>query len=188
LKKAGVFIFLFGGLVIVSKVRKLVFTGVCIALGLSLPLVLHGIPGGGNAFLPMHIPVLLCGLVCGWPFGLACGVLTPLLSALLTGMPPAPILPGMTGELAVYGLVAGLLIGAVKGGNKTANIYVALIGAMVCGRIAGGLLNGLIFRAGEYTLGMWVTASFVTGIPGIIAQLVLIPLLVALLRRSGVIE
>ncbi len=74
-----------------SKIKKLILTGLCVAIGVVLPVALHSVPNGGSIFLPMHIPVILCGLICGPLFGLACGILTPLLSSLLTGMPRWPL-------------------------------------------------------------------------------------------------
>ena len=81
-----------------TYVKKLVFTAVCAALCLVLPMAFHSIPNAGQVILPMHIPVLLCGLVCGWQYGLLCGILGPLVSSVLTAMPPAAILPGMMVE------------------------------------------------------------------------------------------
>ena len=92
-----------------TNARQLVMAALCAALGVVLPVALHSIPNAGSILLPMHIPVLLCGLVCGPVYGLGCGVLTPLLSSLITGMPPAAVLPSMLCELAAYGLAAGLL-------------------------------------------------------------------------------
>ena len=83
-----------------SYVKKAILTAACIALCVVLPMAFHAIPNAGNIYCPMHMPVLLCGLVCGWPFGLLCGVAGPLLSSLFTGMPPAAYLPSMIIELA----------------------------------------------------------------------------------------
>ena len=115
-------------------------------------------------------------------------MLAPLLSSLLTGMPPAAMLPQMLCELAVYGLVSGLLMRAVHTGKKSANIYIALVGAMLAGRVVYGVLNALIFRAGEYSMSAWVAAAFVTALPGIIAQLVVIPILLLALEKAKLIE
>ena len=170
-----------------KNVRNLVMCELCIALGLVLPLAFHAVPNAGQIFLPMHIPVLLSGLICGPLFGLICGALTPLLSSLMTGMPGAAILPGMMCELATYGLVGGLLARLdIK--PRAAGIYVSLVGAMLCGRLVAGALNALIFRAGSYSLAMWVSASFVTALPGIVIQLIAIPLVVAALERAHVIS
>ncbi|MEA4912191.1 MAG: ECF transporter S component [Oscillospiraceae bacterium] len=165
-----------------KKTRSLVFAGLCVALGVALPIAFHSIPNAGSIFLPMHIPVLLCGLLCGPWYGLACGVLAPLLSSLLTGMPPAAILPGMLCELAVYGLVSGLMYRAAAG--KRGGIYISLITAMLAGRVVSGVLNALIFRAGNYSMQMWLAASFVTALPGIAVQLVVIPLLALALQKA----
>lgn len=173
-----------------SKTRKMVFSALCVALGVVLPMVLHGLPGGGPVFLPMHIPVLLCGFLCGPWFGLICGALTPLLSS-FTGMPAAPVLPGMMCELAVYGLVTGLIFALLRRAAfklpRVLTVYVPLLCAMLAGRVVSGLTNGFLFRAGQYSLQMWLTASFVTALPGIIAQLILLPVLVLALQKAGLI-
>ena len=171
-----------------KKTKDLIIAGLCLALAIVLPIAFHSIPDAGIIFLPMHIPVLLCGLICGPVYGLACGILAPLISSFATGMPPAPVLPGMLCELAVYGLVAGLLIRFVKTKYQTANIYLSLIGAMICGRAVAGVLNALIFRAGDYSMQLWLTGSFVTAIPGIGIQIVLIPLIVLTLRKAKLID
>ncbi|MFV0351458.1 MAG: ECF transporter S component [Oscillospiraceae bacterium] len=168
--------------------KKLVITALCIALGVVLPFAFHSIPNAGSVMLPMHIPVLLSGLLCGPLYGLAAGLLTPLLSSLITGMPPVAYLPSMLCELAVYGLVAGLLIHFIKTKSSIANIYTALIGAMMCGRLVYGLLNAVIFRAGEYSMVVWLTSAFVTSLPGIIIQLVVIPLIVIALRKAKLVQ
>lgn len=171
-----------------SKTKKyiweMVIAALCVALGVVLPVAFHGIPNAGSIFLPMHIPVLLCGLLCGPAYGLACGILTPLMSSLITSMPGPAYLPSMVCELAVYGFVAGLLILVIRTGSQAANVYLSLIGAMLIGRVVYGIVNALIFRAGEYSMTMWLTASFVTALPGIIIQLVLLPLVVLALRKA----
>lgn len=171
-----------------KKTKNLIIAGLCLALSIVLPIAFHAIPDAGKIFLPMHIPVLLCGLICGPIYGLACGILAPLISSFATGMPPAPMLPGMLCELAVYGLVAGLLIHFVKTKYKAANIYVSLVGAMICGRAVAGVLNALIFQAGKYSMQLWLTSSFVTAIPGIVIQIILIPLIVFTLQKAKLID
>ncbi len=170
------------------SIKKLIYTAVLIALGVVLPVTLHAVPNAGQVLLPMHLTVLLCGIACGFPYGLACGVLTPLVSHLITGMPSSPILLPMICELAVYGLAASLLIRFVRTNNFYINIYVSLIGSMLLGRVVYGIMKALIFNAGEYSMQIWVTSMFVTALPGIAIQLVLIPALVLLLRKAKVIE
>lgn len=163
---------------------EMVSAAMCIALGVVLPLAFHSIPNAASILLPMHIPVLLCGLLCGPAYGLACGILVPLLSAMITGMPAPAYLPSMICELATYGFVAGLLIVIVRSGSHWANTYIALVGAMLIGRLVYGAVNAFIFRVGSYSLYLWLTASFVTALPGIIIQLVLLPLIVVALRKA----
>jgi len=167
-----------------NQTKRMVSAAVCVALGVILPVAFHSIPNAGSIFLPMHIPVLLCGLLCGWPYGLACGVLAPVLSSLITGMPPAAYLPSMVCELAAYGLLSGLFTRYIKIGNRMVSLYIALIAAMVAGRIVYGVLNALIFMAGHYAFSVFITAAFVTALPGIIIQLILIPSLVRLLEKA----
>ncbi|MBO7389319.1 MAG: ECF transporter S component [Oscillospiraceae bacterium] len=170
-----------------STVKKAIITAICIALCVVLPQAFHAIPRAGAIYLPMHIPVLLCGLICGWPFGLLCGIAGPLLSSLFTGMPPAAALPSMVIECAVYGCTAGLLMGLVKTKNTYADLYISLIGAMLCGRIIAGILQALIFSAGNYSVAAWTTSYFVTALPGIIIQIVLLPSIVFALMKAKLI-
>lgn len=165
---------------------KLASAAMLLALSVLLPLAFHSIPGAGAIYSPMHIPILFCSLLCGWPYGLLCGVFAPLLSSLTTGMPPAALLPAMTCELAVYGLCAGLFLQLLqKAGLKSrpAGLYCALIGAMLCGRAVSGLLNALLFQAGGYSLQLWLSAAFIKALPGILIQLVCIVPLILFLQR-----
>ena len=162
-----------------KQTKNLVIAGLCIALALVLPMAFHAIPNAGSIFLPMHIPVLLCGL--------ACGVLSPLLSSLATGMPPAAMLPSMLCELAMYGLMSGLLFRLVKTKSFLANTYVSLIGAMICGRVFYGVLNAVIFKAGAYSMQLWMSAAFITAVPGIVIQLVVIPLILVALKKARLV-
>ena len=123
-----------------QKTKDMVSAALCVALGLIVPQVFHlipfvgTVPNLGGVFLPMHIPVLLCGLLCGWRYGAACGAVVPLLSSVVTGMPVLwPQGVSMVFELAAYGLVAGLLYRGMKKG-----VYPALVAAMVPGRLVSG--------------------------------------------------
>ena len=170
-----------------SAVKKSIITAVCIALCVVLPQAFHAIPNAGSIYLPMHIPVLLCGLICGWPYGLLCGLAGPALSALITGMPPAAVLPGMMVECGVYGLAAGLLMQLVRTKRLYADLYISLVAAMLLGRVASGAAKALIFSAGSYSMASWVAGSFVTALPGIIIQLALLPSIVYALMRARLI-
>lgn len=170
-----------------SNVKKSIICAVCIALCVVLPMAFHAVQNAGSVFLPMHIPVLLCGLICGWPFGLLCGLAGPLLSSLFTGMPPMAYLPSMMVELAVFGLVAGLLMKVLSTGKLFADLYISLTGAMLAGRIVGGAARALIFARGSYSMAAWATGYFVTGLPGIVIQLALIPAVYFALEKARII-
>ena len=169
-----------------SPIKRLTLSALCIALCVVLPMAFHVIPNAGSVMLPMHIPVLLCGLVCGWQYGLLCGLLGPLVSSVLTGMPPAAVLPGMMVECGMYGCVGGLMMERIRTGSLYADLYISLPVAMLAGRILSGIAKALILAPGT-SFTAWATASFVTALPGISIQLILIPSLIVALTRAGLI-
>ena len=169
-----------------KPIKKLTLASVCIALCVVLPIAFHSVPNGGSIFLPMHIPVLICGMICGWPYGLLCGLMGPLLSSLITGMPPAAMLPAMMVECGTYGAVSGLVLKFLRSGKLYADLYAALVVAMLAGRVISGIAKALILSPG-LAMSAWVTASFVTALPGIIIQLVFLPGVVAMLMKARVI-
>lgn len=170
-----------------SNVKKSIITAVCIALCYVIPLMFHGIQNAGNIFCPMHIPVFICGLICGWQYGLLCGIAGPALSSALSGMPPVAILPSMMVELAVYGTAAGLMMKLVRTKSTYADLYISLIVAIVCGRVLAGLAKALIFARGSYSMSAWIAGSVVTSWPGTVIQLVFIPTIVFALMKSHLI-
>lgn len=170
-----------------SIVKKSIITAVCIALCVVLPQAFHAIPNAGSIYCPMHIPVLLCGLIGGWQYGLICGIAGPLLSSLFTGMPPAAILPQMIIECAVYGTVAGLMMLVVHSKKIYVDLYSSLITAMLAGRVIAGIAKALIFAKGEITIAAWATSYFVTALPGIVIQIVLIPTIVFALMKANLV-
>lgn len=168
-----------------SPVKKTVFTAVCMALCVVVPMAFHSVANAGSIFLPMHIPVLICGLVCGWPYGLLCGMFGPLLSS-FTGMPPLAVLPGMMVECAVYGATAGACMQFIRTKRLYPDLYISLVIAMLAGRVISGIAKAAVLAPGT-TLAGWATASFVTAFPGIVIQLVLIPTLVFALTKARLI-
>ena len=170
-----------------STINKLIITALCIALCTVLPQVFHAIPNAGSIFLPLHIPVLMCGLICGWQYGAVCGITGPVISSLLMGMPGIAMLPAMVVECAVYGFVSGLLSRTVRTGKRIADTYISLVAAMLAGRVVAGLANACMFTPGEFGFAMWTTSYFITGIPGIIAQLIILPSVVLALTKAGLI-
>lgn len=169
-----------------NSIKNMTMAAVCVALCVVLPIAFHSIPDAGSVFLPMHIPVLICGMICGWPYGFLCGLVGPLLSSALTGMPPIAFLPGMMVECAAYGMVSGLMLKYVHTKSTYADLYIALITAMIAGRVISGIAKALIFTPG-LAMSAWITASFVTALPGILIQLVFLPGVVFTLMKAKVI-
>ena len=164
-----------------SKTRRLTLAGLLMAVGLLLPYFTSHMFGlSGTVFLPMHIPVLLIGLICGEGYGALSGFLIPVVSSMLTGMPPVfPMLPIMAGELVVYGFVSGFIH------RKTGKVYISMLPAMVCGRIVYGLIfTALTIANGEALRALSVSAAFVQGLPGIVIQLIFIPIIVRVVLRD----
>lgn len=170
-----------------KKTRELIIAALFIALGLVLPMVFHTFNMGGPAFLPMHIPVLLGGLILSPLYALAVGLVTPVLSSLLTGMPPlVPMLPIMFFELGAYGLVSSLM----KKNFKMSDIL-SLVIAMIVGRIVAGLTVFVLVNLFTFKLPgpvAFIEGAIVTGLPGIAIQIVAIPLLMVALRKAKVVE
>ena len=168
------------------SIKNMTLTAVCIALCVVLPIAFHSIPDAGSVFLPMHIPVLICGMICGWPYGLICGLMGPLVSSALTGMPPIAILPAMMLECGSYGMVSGIMLKLVHTKRTYGDLYIALVTAMLAGRVMSGIAKALIFMPG-ISMTAWITASFITALPGILIQLVFLPSVVMTLMKAKII-
>lgn len=171
-----------------TSVKRSIICAVCIALCYILPLFFHGIQNAGSIFSPMHIPVFICGLICGWQYGLFCGIAGPVISSALTGMPPIATLPAMIVELGLYGLIAGIMMKVVKTGSTIADLYISLTVAIVIGRIASGAARAFLFAKGTYSLAMWVSAYVITSWPGTLIQFIFIPTIIYALMRAHIIE
>ena len=171
-----------------TKMKKLVIAAICAAMCYVLPIAFHGM-GVGSILSPMHIPVLLCGLICGGGDGVLCGLVGPVLSSLLSSMPPALMLTRMIPELCAYGLVAGVGMRYVKTGQAAADVYISLAVAMILGRIIGGIATAIFYAvtAGSYSIALWATSYFVESVPGIAAHLILVPALYAALVKARLI-
>ena len=173
-----------------SSLKNLTLSAFFIALGLVLPLLTGQIPQIGNMMLPMHLPVLLCGLICGWKYGVGVGFILPLMRAMIFGMPPLyPIASAMAFELAAYGVVAGYLYGTSRWQCVIA-LYRSLIAAMLAGRVVWGAAMALMLGAGEngFTWGAFIAGAFVNAVPGIVIQLTLVPAIMLALNRAGLVK
>ena len=167
-----------------TNLKTLVLAALFLALALVLPFLTGQIPEIGSMLCPMHIPALLCGFFCGWPWGLAVGLIAPVLRSLLFSMPPMyPMAVCMAFELATYGAVSGYLYGKLP--HKKSSIYVSLLSAMVAGRLVWGLARFLCsgLDVSAFGLSAFWSGAVATAIPGIIVQILLIPVLVMALEK-----
>lgn len=171
-------------------VQNLVTAALMLALGYVLPFFTGNIPQIGSMLCPMHLPVLLCGFLCGWRYGLAVGFVLPLARSFLVGMPPLfPTAIAMAFELAAYGFLAGFLYARSRWQCVVA-LYRCLIAAMLGGRIVWAvvrvILSGVSGQA--FTWQMFLSGAFLTAIPGIVLQLVFIPAVMVALDRTGLVR
>lgn len=175
--------------ILTHHIKKLVLSALFLSLGLVLPFFTGQIPQIGNMLLPMHLPVLLCGLICGGAQGALVGFVLPLLRGLLFGMPPVfPAGIAMAFELMTYGLVVGVLYSRSKWKCVIA-LYRALIPAMLAGRLVWGAVRVILTGVGgeAFTWAMFLSGAFITAIPGIILQLVFIPIMMVSLGKAKMV-
>lgn len=171
------------------NVRHLVLAAMFLALGLVLPFLTGQIPYIGNMLLPMHIPILLCGFLCGWQYGLIVGFITPVLRSFLFAMPPMyPHAVSMAFELATYGFLSGFLYQHSRW-KCIFSLIRSLLAAMIGGRIVWGAVQVILSGvSGEvFTWQLFLSSAFLTALPGIILQLVLIPAIMLALDKTGLV-
>lgn len=170
------------------QVKNMVLAAMLMALGLVMPFLTGQIPQVGGMLLPMHLPVLLCGLICGWQYGGAVGFVLPLLRYALFLMPPMPTGAAMAFELAVYGVVAGLLYARSRWQCVVA-LYRSLIAAMLAGRLVWAAARVVIMGLGQapFSWQIFLAEGFLTAIPGILLQLVAIPAIMVAMDRTGLV-
>ena len=165
------------------QAKDLTAASVLLALGIILPMVVHMSGVNGAIFLPMHIPVLIAGLTLGSTLGLIIGILSPIINHMLTGMPPIPVYWIMIVELGLYGLVSGFLYRKAK-----MTLWPSLIISMIIGRL-GGILMVIILGLGFGIksippLNIYIKAVTITALPGIIIQLIFIPMIIKAYEKN----
>ncbi len=174
--------------------RKMVLSVCFLVMGWLLPLVTLRIPTIGNMLCPMHIPVLLCGFILGPKYGGLVGLILPLTRSIFWGMPPLyPTAICMMVELATYGIVNGIvydLLGAKMRADALVRIYTALIAAMCVGRLLWGVSRMVcgLFDTNNFTWSLFITGAFLTAWPGILLQLILIPILIKMLSYLHILK
>ena len=172
-----------------NRLQKMVLAALFLALAYVLPFLTGQIPEIGSMLCPLHIPVLLCGFICGWPWGLAVGFIAPLFRSLTLGMPPLfPTAVCMAFELATYGAISGLMHKILP--KKKVYIYCSLIISMILGRLVWGaaMFICLNINGSGFTFAAFLAGAFTNAIPGIIIQIILIPILVMLLDNHKILN
>ena len=172
-----------------QNTKTLVLAAMFLAIGLVLPFFTGQIPQIGSMLLPMHLPVLLCGLICGWRYGALVGFALPLVRSLWLGMPPFFTAIAMAFELAAYGGIVGALYARSRW-KCLVSLYRSLLIAMVAGRVVWGVVRVIMTGvAGEaFTWQLFLSGAVLTAIPGIILQLVFIPALMVALDKTGLVR
>ena len=169
-----------------DNLKKLVYSAMLLCVGMVLPLFTSQIKEIGDTLLPMHLPVMLCGFIAGPVYGLAVGFILPFLRSFIFSMPRLyPNAVWMAFELGTYGLVCGLLYGLKK--KKSAPYtYLCLVSAMIAGRIVWGIAKTILLGLGgkSFTFSAFIIGGFLDAIPGIVLQLVLIPLILKVIEKT----
>ena len=176
------------------RTRKLCFGALLLALGWLLPFLTGQNRDLGNMLSLIHIPAYLAGFLLGPWYGLVLGLLIPLSRSVLFGMPVLyPRALCMAFEMATYGAVCGLIYRIWKQkcrNKKITGIYISLLPAMLLGRIVWGIGRTLcgLFTPEPFTWAAFIAGGFVTAWPGMVAQIILIPVLVMVLHKSKVVS
>lgn len=170
-----------------NKTFKICMSGLLLTFSMVLPFITGQIPTIGNMLCPMHIPVLLCGFICGYKYGLIVGFISPLLRDLIFGAPIFyPIGLAMAFELASYGLISGFLYN--KYNKSYVNIIIILILSMIFGRFIWCIVRyaiSYIDKTNVFTFKMFIEGAFITAWPGIIIQIIVIPVIVNKVKNKG---
>ena len=173
-----------------KRLIYMLLSAMFLALALVMPFLTGQVPQIGSMLLPMHIPIMLCGLICGWQYGLAVGVIAPLLRTAIFSMPVLyPMSIAMSFELATYGFVIGLLYNASQK-QTLYTLYRSMICAMFSGRVVWGLSMLVLMSVGSdrFTISAFLGGSFLNAIPGIVLQLILIPAVMLLLHKTHLVR
>lgn len=169
-----------------KTVNKITYSALFMAFGLILPFFTGQLQQFGNMLLPMHFPVFLCSLICGWKYGLLVGLILPIFRSLLFSMPAMyPMAIGMAFELATYGFVAGFLY-EKRSWKCLKSLYISLGLAMISGRIVWGVAQLILlgFQGNVFTWQLFLAGAITNAVPGIILQFILIPALMLSLHRT----
>ena len=172
-----------------ERLMKMIVAALFLALAYVLPFLTGQIQQIGSMLCPMHLPVLLCGFICGWTYGLAVGFSVPLFRSLTLGMPLLfPNALCMAFELAAYGAIAGIMHRLLP--KKKLYIYCSLLISMIAGRVIWGIamFTVLGISGGAFTFSAFLAGAITNAIPGIILQIILVPIIVMVLDNPKVLR
>lgn len=170
----------------ISKTQKLIYSAMFLAIGMILPLLTSQIKEIGDSLLPMHLAVMLCGVICGWKYGLIVGFILPFLRSVIFSIPSLyPNAVWMSVELATYGFLIGFLYNSFLK-KQVWWLYCCMVITMIAGRIVWGITKACLlgFRGETFAFGGFIAGGFIDAIPGIIIQLVLIPIIILTIQRK----
>ncbi len=167
--------------------KKIILSGIFLCFCILLPFLTGQIPQLGSIISPMHIPVFVCGAVCGWPYGAVIGFIAPLLRSVLTGgFPPMfPTAVAMAFELFAYGAFIAVLSQIFA--HKKYGVYTSLIISMILGRIVWGIVMLLLTTASgsEFTFSIFIASAFINGIPGMVVHIIVVPIIISIIEKTG---
>lgn len=162
----------------------MIISALFMGISFVLPFLTGQIPEIGAKLCPMHIPIFLCGYICGWPWGLAVGFIAPLLRSLIFTMPPFfPTAVCMAFKLATCGFVSGLMYKLLP--KKKIYLYLSLITAIILGRLVWGaaMFVCMSINGDPFTFSAFISGAFINAIPAIVIQIMAIPVLVPLIEK-----
>ncbi len=169
----------------VSRTTRLVLAAFFLALGIVLPTLTGQLKEIGDSLLPMHLAVMLCGVICGWQYASIIGLLLPFLRSMIFNMPPLyPNAVWMALELATYGFVIGFLFSLRKKYSRW-YLLLCLVSSMIAGRIVWGIAKAILLGIAAKPFGFeaFIVGGFVDAVPGLILQFILVPLVVEVIYQ-----
>ena len=172
-----------------GKTLRMILAALFFALAYVLPFLTGQIKEIGSMLCPMHLPVLLCGFLCGWKWGMTVGATVPLVRSLILGMPFLfPNAVCMAFELATYAAAAGLLYQVFP--RKKGFVYATLFVSMLAGRAVWGIAMSVCLgiTGGGFTMAAFLAGAFTNALPGIVLQILLVPVLVILLDNPKILH
>ena len=167
-----------------TNIQKIVFSALFLSLGMVLPFFTGQIKEIGDTLLPMHLPVMLCGIICGCKYGFAVGLILPFLRAVTVGMPPIyPNTVWMSAELATYGFTIGFLYFSFCK-KQMWWLYCCLLVSMISGRVVWGVTKAVLLGIGgkAFTVQAFIAGGILDSLPGILLQFILIPVIIKLIN------